>query len=377
MTSDLVLLQLVMSLVAALSGFAMILLWSLNRSERGPGCWALAGLVGGGLFPLYSLFGDYSMFFNMAASLSAMLLLLEGILRFRRFGGEKLRKGIVVLGIVLFSVLSYVNRSSASSRCLVNDGLFAAMLLLMVFALLYGTRGTERRVYLVVALPSLLFSAVMAYRWHLALSGEIGPTTHPYSKIVFLVSIPWMLSWTYGLTLAAMFRARQQIAEQARRDPLTELANRRRFDEALDGLLRREGTSPFALLLLDLNGFKAINDLHGHSFGDGVLRLVASILKEAEKEGDLAVRFGGDEFVLLSSSVADGAGAASLKGALCETLETERLLGGHPLRLRASIGIALFPHDGRTADELLHVADARMYEEKRGAPSTSLFAPGV
>ena len=369
MTMDLVALQLALSFVVALSGLAMTVTWRLNLPEKGPGCWALAGLLGGGLLPLYSALGDFGMFLNMAFSLSGLLFGLEGILRFRGIPGERSRRVAIPLILFSFVVFTYLTRGHAASRCLGSDAAYVVMFLAIAFFMLRGTRGLERAVHLITALPSLIMALVVGYRWYLAFSGAMGAETHPYAKIVFLAAIPWTLCWTYGLTLAAMYRARQRISELASRDPLTGLANRRHFDGILDSLLKKgpEGT-PFALFLLDVNGFKTINDQYGHAFGDAVLRLVGTLLDGIVSEGDLAVRFGGDEFVLLRLRPGGEVKTAAFETALRHLLNEERSLLGRRIRIGASIGRSLFPEDGTTADDLLRAADEAMYSQKKREP---------
>ncbi len=376
MSLDLLTLQVVMSVVSFLSGGAMLALWLLNTSERGPALWAAAGILAGGLFPLTPFFGDYGMFLNMAFSLSALLFLLEGILRFRGFGGEPIRRAVLPFLIMLFVFFSYIGRDNAASRLLFSDAAFVIMLALIALAMLHGTCGAERIVHLIVALPSVLFASVLASRWYLAFSGEIGRTAPEFTKIVFLAYIPWVLGWTYGISMAVMFRKNGRISQMAARDDLTGLANRRSFDETLDYLLRtgRTDQGRFALFLMDVNGFKSFNDLYGHTFGDKVLVLMADAVRNSIRKGDFAVRFGGDEFLVLMSCKTGFDDVDMLKIRLRESIEKERLLDGRCIRLRVSIGTAVFPDDGSTSDELLLVADRRMYEEKKeGRPMSEIL----
>ena len=166
----------------------------------------------------------------------------------------------------------------------------------------------------------------------------------------------------------------RRLAHLAAHDPLTGLANRTLFADRLDRALaraRREGR-PGALLLLDLDGFKAINDAHGHAAGDHALVAVAERLRGCVREVDTVVRLGGDEF----SVVLDGVDAAAearrvakrIRAALAEPL---RLDGGAPLALSASIGVAVFAGWEAPAD-LLRRADGAMYAAKRAGP----VAPG-
>lgn len=160
-----------------------------------------------------------------------------------------------------------------------------------------------------------------------------------------------------------------RLKQLARRDHLTGLLNRRGFEEELDRRLahaRRYGRSG-AVLVLDLDGFKAVNDTHGHQAGDAVLRAVAGVLRERLRETDVVARLGGDEFAaVLPESDADGAGTvvASLGAAIDGHVET--VGDGTPLAVTVSIGCVLF--DGtRSGPDVLAAADARMYESKQRA----------
>ena len=149
-------------------------------------------------------------------------------------------------------------------------------------------------------------------------------------------------------------------------DPLTGLPNRASFDASLANAVReasRSGTPAFAIALVDVNGFKGINDSFGHAVGDAVLRQFASTLRQAFRKQDIVARIGGDEF-----GVVLGLGTSSDTADWLRRRVEVVLGGGHqaPMpNLSASIGVANYPVDGRTADELMRVADMRMYGAKR------------
>ncbi|GAA2883683.1 hypothetical protein Acy02nite_07440 [Actinoplanes cyaneus] len=150
---------------------------------------------------------------------------------------------------------------------------------------------------------------------------------------------------------------RERLRFQAGHDALTGLANRRQFTDRL----RAAGTAEVTVLLVDLNGFKQINDTYGHAAGDAVLRHVAEQLLAGTGEDDLAARLGGDEFAVL---VGSGAGAArDLAGRLRAALAQPVEVGGQRLTAGASIGVATGPAD--RPDHLLHLADLRMYADKQ------------
>jgi diguanylate cyclase (GGDEF)-like protein/putative nucleotidyltransferase with HDIG domain len=161
----------------------------------------------------------------------------------------------------------------------------------------------------------------------------------------------------------SIFNARliERLAASARTDPLTGLANRRAFEQALEQRLATAVPETFAVLMLDVDGLKQVNDARGHAAGDAVLKRVASVLSSDLRETDLATRWGGDEFLLLMPGV-DQVGALSLARRIGGTLLNPDDPAG---RISVSIGTAAFPADGTTAVSLLAAADRSMYVEKR------------
>ena len=157
----------------------------------------------------------------------------------------------------------------------------------------------------------------------------------------------------------------------AHSDPLTGLANRRKFEERLQHALSRTGSScAHALILFDLNGFKGVNDTHGHAVGDELLKRVAGNAAACLRPGDTLARLGGDEFVLLLENLPGDGGAAA--GMIAERLEscvrgTSVIADGDEIGVGVSIGIALYPKMADSASDLLRIADEAMYHMKRNA----------
>ncbi|MFD2173834.1 GGDEF domain-containing protein [Rhodobacter lacus] len=162
--------------------------------------------------------------------------------------------------------------------------------------------------------------------------------------------------------------ARREAESEALSDPLTGLPNRRAFDAGLDRavkLLARGGRS-FALLHLDLDFFKQVNDSLGHPAGDTVLIRVAQVLSEETRRGDLVARVGGDEFMLILRGPIDARRVGAFSERLIARLEEPILYEGKPCKISASIG-AVIGHDGAGAvtDRLLADADSALYRSKR------------
>ena len=165
-----------------------------------------------------------------------------------------------------------------------------------------------------------------------------------------------------------------RIERLAHYDSLTGLANRNLFRERIDETLAayRRLNTPFAVLLLDLDKFKPVNDALGHQSGDALLKQVAARIKAESREVDTVARIGGDEFALIAApgqnpgqgSLEDG--AATLAGRLIAAIAAPYDIDGHPVVIGCSIGIAVVPEHGTRIDEILRNADLALYKSKNG-----------
>ncbi len=162
----------------------------------------------------------------------------------------------------------------------------------------------------------------------------------------------------------------QELARASQRDVLTDTPNRAlmidRLEIAIANAQRHE--TRVAVLFIDLDNFKQINDTLGHAVGDEVLKLVARGLEAMVRHADTVSRHGGDEFVVLLSEISEASDAASIAEKMLAALSAPSRVGTHALRLSASLGIAIYPEDGDTALTLVAHADAAMYRSKRTAP---------
>jgi diguanylate cyclase (GGDEF)-like protein len=149
-------------------------------------------------------------------------------------------------------------------------------------------------------------------------------------------------------------------------DPLTGLLNRASFDHALEALLDRDGRAPVqaALMFMDLDGFKRVNDECGHTIGDHLLQDVAARIVHCVRDEDLLARYGGDEFVVLLDALASREVIQAIATRIIDALSAPLCLPGVCVRLSISIGVALFPEHGKSAEELVQRADAAMYRAK-------------
>lgn len=170
----------------------------------------------------------------------------------------------------------------------------------------------------------------------------------------------------------------EKLQQMARQDPLTGLGNRALLEAELDRMILRGQRSPtgFALLYIDLDYFKQINDSFGHGLGDLLLAVIANRLRRTMRQDDLIARIGGDEFVALLNDLHDPNDAALIASKIIHTLSEPITLSGHHLLVSASVGIATFPGHGANAAELLQHADQALYRAKaNGRNGYAFFNP--
>ena len=209
----------------------------------------------------------------------------------------------------------------------------------------------------VVAFTSALISAMYAT----AAVGEI--------DITLIATVFLGRAVLYGITsgvLGAFADAHQSVQSHLRDlaslDPLTKVSNVARFYDEMG--LMETGHETFAVLLVDVDDLKALNNRFGHQAGSAAIQTVANAIRRVVRTSDCVARFGGDEFVMILKN-ADRAGAQIVANRLRSVLGEERLAVAPDARVTVSVGISLFGQDGTTSEELLAKADEAMYTDKR------------
>ena len=173
----------------------------------------------------------------------------------------------------------------------------------------------------------------------------------------------------YSEDITARKSSEQRLVHRAEHDSLTDLPNRGLFmDRLRSGIARaKRNNQALALLFVDLNRFKPVNDEHGHQTGDRLLRVVAQRLVAAVREVDTVARVGGDEFAVILEAITDAEDAAAVAAKIAESIGEPFSIDSRTLKIGASTGIAIYPGDGDEVSALLQHADAEMYRAKRAS----------
>ena len=209
---------------------------------------------------------------------------------------------------------------------------------------------------------------------YLTLNRQLGLESINLVWVMIIVLVCFVIGWLMNVFLRTHYqgemekqRANNALYQLANYDRLTGLANRHYFEEYLTRAIvscnRR--SENIALLYVDLNDFKSINDTYGHATGDKVLTITGAILLDCIRAEDIASRIGGDEFVVLLEHIATAEDAKKVSSRVHQEMDKVECIGKYSVKLSASIGLAIYPGDGETLDELMHAADRKMYVAKR------------
>jgi diguanylate cyclase (GGDEF)-like protein len=302
----------------------------------------------------------------------------------------------VALGVIRLAVLMTAYRNSAEGRPTPTD-LYLVLALCWAASVGYGTFISVLSGDWLVATLACMSAAGMVGGICLRNFGaprlagvmiaiSLGPCclAAPFSgeplMLITLLQIPFYLASmqraAYRLNglLVSTMQAEREHERKALHDALTGLANRSGLDNALSATGQQSEDRSTALLYLDLDGFKSVNDTHGHAAGDHLLKMAADRLRGSLRAGDIAARIGGDEFVVVARDV-----DASQMGRFGERLIREiaapyELGSGVTANVGASVGVALTPLHGKHLADLMGVADRALYEAKLGGKSRCVVA---
>ncbi len=201
-------------------------------------------------------------------------------------------------------------------------------------------------------------------------------------RTVFLVVLGYLIT-TVPASMRRILAKQDELRKEgtlhkmkAQRDPLTSLYNRYFLEEYFNSSVENneEPGRKYALLYIDLNDFKIMNDTHGHDFGDFVLKSVGEDLKRAVRDGDIVARIGGDELVVLFQLESNTEVVKALAQRISDAIKRPRTFNGITISVKASIGVSLFPDQAADMEELLKRADQAMYKIKKEKKHGVAFA---
>ena len=258
----------------------------------------------------------------------------------------------LMLGLTFYEVADMPNS---------NNALPLAIAGAVGFAVAFVTRNSARFRLLVFQILAVTLPLVYGL-----LALPIANGGYYAALIAGLVITTFMLGRSSNARIIAHYRVNETNRRMARFDTLTGILNRFSFNDALMEALGDEATRHFALIVIDLDRFKEINDTLGHVVGDQVIVEAAACLKAVVGERDIVARLGGDEFVVITHGEADELVGPDSMGerivaALAQTID----VSSHALTISASVGVALYPEHGASPEELMKRADIALYESKR------------
>ena len=276
-----------------------------------------------------------------------------------------------VLGAAGLCFFTFVH-DSIPGRMTVFTAAQALPMVLSLKLLLTQHEGRANPGARLAGVVTILIMAIFVARWIGAVTAMAGGFSYmhfsPAQSVVILVLVFLSMSLNFGFLLMAMDRLRNEVADLALLDDLTGVGNRRYLVQRLSEECARSERSgqPFALLVIDLDGFKSINDTHGHAAGDACLRHFTLMAQTRLRPGDMLARTGGDEFciVLPSSTLREGAMIARRVLEVCRA-DAEQC-SGNDIPVAVSIGVAQWtPEMGAHPDRLIAAADHALYDAKK------------
>jgi len=205
-----------------------------------------------------------------------------------------------------------------------------------------------------------------------------------YRTIYLIISC--ILIYSVPRSILRVLRTQEQLTREnfenkknSQHDSLTGLYNRLYFEQHLSNCIQmaKNFNHKFALLFIDLDGFKHLNDTYGHDLGDFVLKAIAEDVSATVRENDLVARIGGDEFVIIMSQISDFHEVQAFSCRILSAITRKRMYGNIELLLGASIGISLYPDDTENMEQLVKYADEAMYKVKRSGKEGIMFYKSI
>jgi diguanylate cyclase (GGDEF)-like protein len=346
-----------------------------NGGKRdGMGKWAAAMLLETLTWVLVAARGAipdvYSIILANASKAGAHALILAAICEFQR---RRVPSWQYLAPVALTVLMAAAQVDDIRGRFIWGGLIYGFQMALIGRALISDPLTRVGRAWRLLFAGVVLIVLVLGLRTVVALSGHAElaqPQTtvapHPVQILAFVAAMATALLGSIGFVLMVKERADREILHLAMTDSLTQIPNRRALMQQAERALARRSGLPLALLMIDVDHFKRINDTHGHPVGDEVLRSLAGLLSGRLRRQDTLGRYGGEEFCVLAPNT-DRAGALKLAESLRETVAAMPLATEHgESRISISIGISFCPQDTmRNLEDILAEADSALYAAKQ------------
>lgn len=352
----------------------MFLIWTLNKRVSGIRRCATSSLllcIGFMAIPARMYIpGKAVILFPNLIIFAGALLLLDGIRSFRGFRRET--GWFALLAVAFTSCFCYwlFVEDKMNIRVAVGSLFWAAGAFWCAWSMAVEVPPEDRRVYLSTALIFAIEGAGLLVRSVTGASSQpdnLGFLHVRLETINFFTLNLATIGSAFGLSMATILKLQREAERLAFYDVLTNLPNRRMFEERLEEAERRVSDSArnIGLIYCDIDDFKAINDTLGHEGGDKALRVVSEHLSGAVRDGISLARVGGDEFVMLIEDAPSRTEINALVRKLTSTVEGRVEFEGRSVALKISCGVAMYPDDVGSVSDLMRLADAGMYMMKQ------------
>ncbi len=356
---------------------AMAVIWRQNRGRfEGLSCWfsGMALQAAGSLLTIFAgiIPNLISMTLANTIILSGAIIVLNGL---GLFTGKKMSQVLNFILLAIFAGLSvYFNT--------VNPDIIARSIVISVMIIIYTFQSSwlllkrvDPDMRAITRIAGIIFAVYAAFNLARIISIIIFPPPGNYIYEGGAVMAASMTGYiilnicvTISLILMVSMRLQQELLQAATHDELTGLPNRRIFYDRFGVAMAfaQRNSRRFALMSLDLDKFKAVNDTLGHNFGDKLLTAIAARLSGSVRKSDTVARLGGDEFVILMSEIEDRDAAGKAAENVMGYFRKPFIIDGHSLDVTISIGVAVFPDDGSDMEEMMKASDHSLYAAKTG-----------
>lgn len=287
------------------------------------------------------------------------------------------------LNVLSLTIYSYIDACNTST---IVSATTAAVLLYPVIIFLASLRMDKfliiwTSILSIVSMDGLYFWFYSSFDQYIVkqkISTDVFSQTY---RTIYLIIIS-VLIYSVPRSMHRVLRKQEQLAkesfenkENAQRDPLTGLYNRLYFKQHLLNCIEESKSFEykFALLFIDLDGFKQLNDTYGHNVGDFVLKSIAEDITSSVGENDIVARIGGDEFIIVMSQLSDLQAVENFSYKILSAITRKRIYKDIELLIGASIGISLYPDDTKNLEQLIKYADEAMYKVKRSGKQGVIF----